>query len=289
MAKFNPVLGTLEEIFEVLDDISGEDNAKMHYDDDDDIHLYVDDDDEDDIYDVKELKQELLDNDENVEFQCYKKSRKVKCIIRANFSRFTMYINKNLQALRSMPIVMMVGMKSHSTINQEHELINVDLDSFKVYKFVGVAKCHPKDKFDMTIGKKIAYQRARDNYFSMKKQIIMELIKSSELVRSSLIDFMEKIEVSHASEKGRTRAIIEDMIKNGVRGKGNKKKKNNTIADRAKESKGDAKRSIDYVMQNIIDLAKMNNCDKTTLDSSKEYQNLTKDISNLIKKYSHKK
>ena len=41
----------------------------------------------------------------------------------------------------------------------------------------GVAKCHPNDKFDFEVGKKLAKARLLDNYYRIQNDISQEVIK----------------------------------------------------------------------------------------------------------------
>ena len=56
-------------------------------------------------------------------------------------------------------------------------LIGVDNQSLK---FVGVAKCSPEDIFDLEIGKKISYKRARRQMFVEIRRQIREEIEKGE-------------------------------------------------------------------------------------------------------------
>lgn len=85
-------------------------------------------------------------------------------------------------------------------------LIGVDNPSLK---FVGVAKCSPEDTFDVEIGAKISYRRARramlvairnevraeikkgEEYAKIHQDIYNDLTKSIEELKQSIYDIVE--------------------------------------------------------------------------------------------------
>lgn len=85
-------------------------------------------------------------------------------------------------------------------------LIGVDNPSLK---FVGVAKCSPEDTFDVEIGAKISYRRARramlvairnevraeikkgEEYTKIHQDIYNDLTKSIEELKQSIYDIVE--------------------------------------------------------------------------------------------------
>ena len=68
--------------------------------------------------------------------------------------------------------------------------------------YVGVAKCHPEDTFDVEIGKKVAMQKARFKQYAETMEIIHNLKMDLELKRDALVAFA-------ANEKAKMLAMSE--------------------------------------------------------------------------------
>lgn len=74
-------------------------------------------------------------------------------------------------------------------------------------KFVGIARCHPEDEFDVEFGKKLAYSRARDkcdrSFFKQLQNFINALdFELNELVMRSN-DYGAKL-TNHKNERQET-------------------------------------------------------------------------------------
>lgn len=67
----------------------------------------------------------------------------------------------------------------------------------------GVTKCHPEDKFDETVGKRIAANKARLEMYGMVKQIINKLKSSVDVLNNTLEISDERLEKFKNREKSR--------------------------------------------------------------------------------------
>ncbi len=78
---------------------------------------------------------------------------------------------------------------------------NKNFKDFYYFKSVGVAKCDPKDEFDITLGKRIAESKAKRNAYKRYINIIRgfekDLSKSMDIMRYNkavMLDYIKKEE-----------------------------------------------------------------------------------------------
>lgn len=96
---------------------------------------------------------------------------------------------------------------------------NVMLNDFDMYNFIqdscaiGVAKCHPDDTFDVTIGKRIAESRAKRIIYSKNYELlnyICNKYKRTFLSLKTLMDDINQYKYLLSNEKEHIKYLIDN-------------------------------------------------------------------------------